>query len=277
MFKKIAIIIFSDVISALFLIVTKIFALFRFKGDRNALRILIYHSVSDSSFYKDASENNVSVSMLKKHIESLLQGQKKVVNLSEGVEALKRNTLKGDCVAITFDDGMTDVYEEAVKVLEDLKIPATFFIVYDYADGSDRRFMDWDMVRTLKNKGFEIGSHSYSHVRLGILSAPELKEEALRAKTRFDEKDMKVDYFAYPYGFYGDFTKKTGEALREAGFKAAFTSVMGENRHGDDLFELKRTRVSWRDTPLQFKMKLEGAYDWVDQIKRVVPRRRKPL
>jgi peptidoglycan/xylan/chitin deacetylase (PgdA/CDA1 family) len=42
--------------------------------------------------------------------------------------------------------------------------------------------MDWGMVSSLYKKGFEIGSHSYSHRHLTTLEDKELSEEIVDSK-----------------------------------------------------------------------------------------------
>lgn len=267
MFKKSIIIFLSDVIAIINFIIKRIFTLLSRKRDKKTLRVLVYHSVSGDAFYKDLSENNVRLDMFRQQMLILKKTPKRIVSLTEGLNGLRKNNLSHDSIAITFDDGTEDIYNEASKVLEDFHIPAIFFVVYKYAEEGKRGFMNWDMVFSLKERGFEIGSHSYSHKRLGALNDEDLEKETGYAKRKFEEKGIPVEYFAYPYGFYGDFSEKTEKAIRKTGFKTCFTSIMGDNKPGDDLFELKRTRISWRDNPFRFKMKINGFYDWVDKLK----------
>ena len=49
----------------------------------------------------------------------------------------------------------------------------------------------------------------------------------------------------------------------------AFCNVFGENKPGDDPFELKRMRISSFDIGFRLQMKIEGAYDWVDKVKAI--------
>lgn len=277
-FKKITIIILSDLVAVSGFLTKKILNLARPSPKRHSLRILLYHSVKNKPFYNDLSEENVPPGLFKKQMSILKESSRKVVKLREGLEALKEGDLLQDLVAVSFDDGTRDNYHEAVRFLEASRIPAVFFITYRYAqangvalttyEGRTKTFMGWDMIKSLKDREFEIGCHSYSHSPLVTLSDSILEREIVHVKQEFEKKGVKVDFFAYPYGNYGHFSQKTEERIREAGYKACFTSIMGDNVAGDNLFELKRTRVSWRDNPLRFRLKLEGAYDWVDTLKR---------
>lgn len=260
----------SDVIAVVYLVIKKMYAFLKCDKNSNSekkLRILVYHSILTDQFYRDLDENNVRLDMFKQQMLLLKRSSKKIVSLSDGINGLKDRNLPHDSVSITFDDGLASVYNNALGVLERLNIPATFFIVYKNLSNDEDLFMDWHMIFSIKKKGFEIASHSYSHKRLSGLTDGDLAKETIFAKNKFEEKGISVELFAYPYGFYGDFSDKTEAFIKEAGYKACLTNIMGDNRHGDDLFRLKRTRVSWRDNPLRFKMKINGAYDWIDTFK----------
>lgn len=176
-------------------------------------------------------ENNVSLAVFKKHIDILKRSDKKIISLEEGITRLKNNDLPQDLIVITFDDGLANVYREAVNILEELNIPATFFIVYQHVDGDKNvfksmnlrreEFMDWDMVFSLKKRGFEFGSHSYSHKRLSTLADDVLETEIANSKKGFEEKGIAIKYFAYPYGFYSDFSKKTQGLVKKQDIQRA--------------------------------------------------------
>lgn len=277
MIKKSIVIFLSDIVAIVHFIIKKLFVLFKPKLDKKGLRILVYHSVLADSFYKDLEEYNTSLDAFKQQMQILKRTSKKIVSLTEGIKGLSRPDLSCDSVAITFDDGMANLYNGPLRVLENFNIPATFFVVYKYIDSNKQflesgpspkdGYMNWRMVLSLMQKGYEIGTHSYSHKRLSRLKDEGLDREIVYAKDKFEEKGLSVEYFAYPYGFYGDFSEKAEAFIKKAGYRAAMTNIMGENIPGDNLFRLKRTRISWRDNPFRFRMKLNGAYDWVDALK----------
>ena len=86
-------------------------------------------------------------------------------------EKLERGLEPNRELAITFDDGYRDNYDNAMPVLEKLSLPATFFVVsqwigtdvvprWDERRGVRHPWMTWDQVRSLHRKGFEIGAHT---------------------------------------------------------------------------------------------------------------------
>jgi hypothetical protein len=114
----------------------------------------------------------------------------RVVPLRDIVERLERGTRLDHHLAITFDDGYTDNFENAMPVLEALSLPATFFVVsgwvstatvpwWDRQAGVRYPLMTWDEVRTLHRKGFDIGGHTRTHLVSPV--ATKLKAEGREA------------------------------------------------------------------------------------------------
>src|SRR5207253_2154562 len=99
----------------------------------------------------------------------------RVVSLPELVRRLESGRTPNRELAITFDDGYRDNFENAMPVLEKLSLPASFFVVtqwigtdvvpfWDEQRGARYPWMTWDEVRTLHRKGFDIGAHTRTHV-----------------------------------------------------------------------------------------------------------------
>ncbi|MFH1995924.1 MAG: polysaccharide deacetylase family protein [Candidatus Omnitrophota bacterium] len=268
--KKRAVILFSDTVACVVFTVRKIMPLNAAgRGKNGSLRILVYHSVPPAGSPRDPGEGNVPLDMFAEQMRILKGSSRAIVSLAEGVAGLRDNSLPRGAVAVTFDDGMANAYTGALEVLDEHGIPATFFVVYKHAEERAAGYMNWEMVASLRDKGYGVGSHSYSHDRLSALDDERHDAEIVNTKKMFNERGIPVDYFAYPFGFYGDYSKRSVEFVKKAGYAASFNDIMGENRPGDDLYELRRTRVSWRDNAFRFRMKIDGAYDWVDAVKRM--------
>lgn len=62
-------------------------------------------------------------------------------------------------VALTFDDGPSENIEEILKVLDEKKAPATFYVM-----GANMEKYP-EQAKELVEKGHELGNHSYSHQR----------------------------------------------------------------------------------------------------------------
>lgn len=97
---------------------------------RNRFYIIPYHMIVDepNGFYPQISTRD-----FEKQIAHFARNYK-VISLDEIVERVKkRNSLRG-CVAITFDDGFRDNYENAYPILRKYNVPATIFLTTGYIE-----------------------------------------------------------------------------------------------------------------------------------------------
>ncbi|MGB9813564.1 MAG: polysaccharide deacetylase family protein [Thermovenabulum sp.] len=104
-----------------------------------------------------------------------------------------------------------------LKVFEKNDIKITFFIEGKWAEKYP------ELVKTIKNKGHEIGNHGYSHAHHAKLNLNENKEEILKCEqVLFKIINEKTRLFAPPYG---EFSKETIKAADELGYKVIMWSI----------------------------------------------------
>lgn len=245
------------------------------------IRVLVYHSIKDALRSEDPLRITVSPRLFERHIRYLILSGYKIVSVNSMLDYVTgKRDITGREVVLTFDDGFADTFDVAVNVLEKNKVTATYFFITDYIDKagmfpeSDNEHLygslvTWDDVSKLVSMNMSVGSHTLSHINLGSISDDKnrLREEIRTSKTRLEERlNTPVKYFAYPFGSKKSYNSVIEEIVRESGYEAAFTNILGSNKKGDNLFKLKRTRIDWNDTLFKFKMKLDGAYDWIDRI-----------
>ena len=74
----------------------------------------------------------------------------------------------------------------------------------------------------------EIGAHGDHHWAMHAGQDPKaLREEAARSRARIVEKLGACRYFAYPYGNTEDVSCPAWQAVRDAGYDYAFTTLSG--------------------------------------------------
>jgi peptidoglycan/xylan/chitin deacetylase (PgdA/CDA1 family) len=88
---------------------------------------------------------------------------------------LRRGPSTQPRVALTFDDGPDELTARYLDVLDDLGVPATFFVVGDRA--ADRP----ELVRDYVRRGHQVAGHGYDHARFTTLDRRALLEQCERA------------------------------------------------------------------------------------------------
>ena len=109
-------------------------------ANRAEVLILTYHRFSPS---REAGK--VSIAEFSAHLE-YLRKHNNVVSLSEAVQNLTTDKpLPPNRVVITIDDGYRDTFEVAFPTLKKFGLPATLFVITDFADG--RCWLWTDLMR----------------------------------------------------------------------------------------------------------------------------------
>jgi peptidoglycan/xylan/chitin deacetylase (PgdA/CDA1 family) len=120
------------------------------------------------------------------------------------------------------------------KIEESLKVEAL--------GANSGLMMSWDQVRALKDAGHTIGGHTLSHPNLAHVNEKEAQIEIRGCKEQLEEKLWEpIQHFSYPHpALNPQWTPRTVEITREAGFKSAVLTTPGSVRPGDQPLSLKR-------------------------------------
>ncbi len=191
----------------------------------NRVIVLMYHRVND---VLPAGEWVVPVARFREQMEYLDISRSDHANRGRG----RTSGLK---VAISFDDGYRDNYQNAYPILKRLKLPATIFLTTGYIgtlrkrprykDVSWRRdYLNWREVREMAKNGITFGAHTVSHPHLPQLDYSQQKKEIQESIAAISHNVTKSQgnksIFSYPYGEYNSDTIKI---LKSLGVKTAFT------------------------------------------------------
>jgi len=170
-------------------------------------------------------------------------------------------------VAITFDDSMESFYDNAVPVLMSLNLPATVFAVAD-ALGTrpswgdkyylpNERVMSASQLRSLPD-AISIGSHTLTHVSLVTVEPEMARMEIAESRQRLENiLQRSVTLFSFPHGHFND---SLVHECREAGYERVFTTEPSCANANN--FVIGRVSVDPWDWPLEFRLKMIGAYRW---------------
>lgn len=117
-------------------------------------------------------------------------------------------------VALTFDDGFRNFFDDAMPVLERHRFPATVFAVSHFCGGRNDwpsqprhtgipilELLRWQELEQVARAGIGIGCHTATHPRLGSLSDEQLEQELSVSRATIEQRTgAAIDTFAYPYG-----------------------------------------------------------------------------
>lgn len=100
----------------------------------------------------------------------------------------------------------------------------------------------WDDIRAMRCSGLvSFGAHTVSHPVLAACPEFVQRSELVDSKLRL-EKELRESckIFAYPYGKYGDYTERTTQFVKEAGYQVALSAESGCNGATSDWHQLRR-------------------------------------
>ena len=122
-------------------------------------------------------------------------------------------------VILTFDDNYRSQYEFVAPLLEKYGFNATFFIYCQLRDDPDE--LTWSEIRDLDKRGFDIQSHSMTHMNLEHASNADLVYEISESRYCIEDEIMsEVNVFATPFAS-GDDNSTILQAIRDAGYDFA--------------------------------------------------------
>jgi len=226
--------------------------------------ILMYHII-DEPMNSIEQRLCCTLSQFRSQMQYLKEAGYAVISLSEIARCLNGEAKwPVKAIAITFDDGTSCTYENALPILQAFNFTASVFMVSNLVGKSNdwlidagfpcRKMLTWDELLALDSHGIEIGSHTQSHCKLGEVDAARAMLEIKQSKLQLEQRlGKQVRYFAYPYG---SLNQRVRNGVMEAGYQLACSTRAGKNRPDVDPYLLRRVEVCGQDSLWQFRMKL---------------------
>jgi peptidoglycan/xylan/chitin deacetylase (PgdA/CDA1 family) len=175
--------------------------------------------------------------------------------------------------AITFDDALECVRENALPELHCRGIHSTIFVVTKsldkvpiwmtnaFATSTKYKVMSKEGLRGSLSDLVAIGSHSLTHPRLCNVGEAEARRQI--CESRIDLETLlqtPVTLFSFPYGAFDD---ETVRFCRDAGYHRVFTTLPKPALSDPSEFVCGRVIAEPTDWSLEFFLKIQGAYSWL--------------
>ena len=235
--------------------------------------ILTYHSLDSSG-----SVISVSPQTFWRQMEWLARSGTPVVPLSRIRET-------PGAVALTFDDGFRNFFEEALPVLAEHRFPVTVFVVSSHCGGRNDwagqsagipilELMDWPQLVEAVRHGVDLGGHTATHPRLTEIGDERVREELRVCRSEIEQRaGCRVVHFAYPYGSCDQRVHR----LAAEQFDLACGTALDYTGPRSDTFELPRLdayylrSLRWFEAmqTAQGRMYLAGRR-WLRNVRRVM-------
>ena len=195
--------------------------------------VLMYHSISPSVL-PDPHRVRVHPVRLEEHLRLIRRLGLRGVSVAELLRAGETGRA-ARLIGLTFDDGYADFAEYAAPLLARYGMTASVYVLpgllggeNEWDDGPRLRLMDADQVRAVAVAGHEVGSHTFTHMRLPGADAGSLTAEIADSRRVLqDLLKRPVPGFCYPYG---SFDAAAVDAVRAAGYD--YGCVTGDYRPG---------------------------------------------
>jgi peptidoglycan/xylan/chitin deacetylase (PgdA/CDA1 family) len=208
--------------------------------------ILMYHYVRVVDRHSDPLGYALSVTpeMFNAQMAWLHMHGYSGITMAQALGCMRGERCPPKPVALTFDDGYQDAYDQAFPTLQRYGFRATFYIISGFVNHP--HYATWDEIRAMLHAGMEIGAHTIHHLDLTHIGPAEAAHEIGGSKAAIEhELGTTVTSFCYPSGRYN----AAIEALvRQAGYASATTTRWDDNY--SDPLALPRRRVSG-DTTLE--------------------------
>jgi len=138
---------------------------------------------------------------------------------------LRRGPTTSRRVALTFDDGPDDLTPKFLERLDELGVPATFFLVGEFADRHP------DLVREYVRHGHQVAGHGYDHTRFTKLSRRELLDQCTRTEQALNGQITGRPWVRPPHGTLDPSSLFT---LLTAGYTVAMWTIDSGDYHDKD-------------------------------------------
>lgn len=167
------------------------------------------------------------------------------ISYSEAVRRVSQGQFPRPAVTFSYDDGHANCLT-AARVMEEFGASGCFFVCPRIVGERDPQrisdfcierlhhppasFMDWRDLESLRDRGHEIGNHTFGHANLGRVPEQAIAEEIAQAKELLHARLGGCRHFAWPYGGTVNITPQALATIAEAGHASCASALRGSHR-----------------------------------------------
>lgn len=252
----------------LLILAAAFFTAFGFLRKHYVVPILMYHSVAP--VIDPGNMIAVSAASFEKQMRFLKSHNYNVITLGKLAVKLKnREKIPDRTVVLTFDDGYKDNYTYAFPILKKYNLTADMFIIINEVGRKQNDRLSWDEIKEMQDSGLiYFGSHCLGPEPLVNIKSDEvLRNEIFGSKKILEERlGRSVSAFSYPEGLFNSYIR---QLVIDAGYSLAVATNPGKNYPNNDMFALKRIKMSKRSANMfTFRVLVSGYYTFMKESKR---------
>lgn len=174
---------------------------------------------------------------------------------------------------VTFDDAFQSVITNGVPELIKRSIPFTIFIpsgqfgqepqwLLNTGDKDENEIIaTGDDLLKLPSEFVTFGSHTVTHPLLTELDEEKAYYEIESSKHTLEQiLGTEIKYLAFPHGKYN---QKVSSLCKKAGYERVFSINYDSPYNEFNEYEVGRTCIELSDWMIEFKLKVFGAYAWM--------------
>ncbi|MFD2679872.1 polysaccharide deacetylase family protein [Bacillus seohaeanensis] len=170
--------------------------------------------IVDSDERDNAEENEQENDDKKAEEEEVTVPQEPLYEINEGDYSIQPIDTANEKVAlVTIDDAPDQHALEMAKVLKELNAPAVFFVNGHFLDTQEEK----NTLKKIYDMGFEIGNHTYSHVKLTDSSIEEQQKEIVSLNDLVESiTGERPKFFRAPFGINTDYSRQVAQQEKMA-------------------------------------------------------------
>ena len=140
---------------------------------KNSAVVFMYHKFGVSKY----PSTSVTIDQLNSHIEELTKEKYTIKSLDFIVDTIINDgDLPANTIGISVDDADKSFLEVGWPLFKENNIPVTLFVTTGTIS-NNKKYINWDQIRKLKEEGVVIGAHSHTHAHMPDISIEEVRNE----------------------------------------------------------------------------------------------------